>query len=320
MKFNWGKLKKPFFALAPMEGATDTVFRQIVIDCGRPDVLFTEFTNVQGLLSKGSKQVSQRLKFEDYERPIIAQIWGNNPEYFYKAAHEVSKMGFDGIDINMGCPERNIVKKGSCSALIKTPDLAKQIIKATRKGAELSEKNLPISVKTRIGFSTISYEWIEFLLTQNLPALTLHLRTTKEMSKVPAHWEFAKDFVKLKNEISPNTILIGNGDVESISEGKKKAEDTGMDGIMIGRGVFHNPFVFSGKNYDLVSREEKFKLLRKHIELFESTWNDEKSYQPLKRYFKIYINGFDGASDMREKIMLTNNLQEGKELLKNMGI
>ncbi len=312
MKFSWKNLKKPFFTLAPMEGATDTVFRQIIASCSPPDVYFTEFTNVQGLLSKGNRQVSQRLKYSKKEKPIIAQIWGNNPEFFSKAAEEIVKMGFDGIDINMGCPERNIVKKGSCAGLIRTPELAKKIIEATRK----SSGKLPISVKTRIGSSVIEPEWIEFLLKQKLDALTLHLRTVREMSKVPAHWERGKEFVELKNKISPNTILIGNGDVENVAEGEEKVKETGFDGIMIGRGVLHDPYAFSKKkSLHNLSVKEKVALLNKHLDLFEKTWKNEKTFPPLKRYFKIYISGFDGASDIREKLMETNNIDEARIVL-----
>lgn len=314
MKFSWSNLTKPFFVLAPMEGATDTVFRQIVASCAPPDIYFTEFTNVQGLLSAGNKQVAQRLKYSKKEKPIIAQIWGNNPEYFSKATKEIVKMGFDGIDINMGCPEKNIVKKGSCSGLIRTPLIAKEIIDATR----LEAKGLPVSVKTRIGFSEIERTWIEFLLHQNLDALTLHLRTVKEMSKVPAHWELAKEFVELKDKISPKTVLIGNGDVENVTEGELKAKETGLDGIMIGRGVFHDPYAFSkSKSLHKLSISEKFELLNKHLDLFEKTWKDEKSFPPLKRYFKIYINGFDGASDLREKLMETSNINGARIVLAN---
>ncbi len=317
MKFNWEKLNKPFFTLAPMEGATDTVFRQIVASCARPDVFFTEFTNVQGLLSLGNKQVAQRLKFEKSEHPIIAQIWGIAPDAFFESAKLIVEMGFDGIDINMGCPERNIVKKGSCAGLIRNPELASKIIEQTKKGAG----DLPVSVKTRLGFSQFEPEWIEFLLKQDLSALTIHLRTVKEMSKVPAHWEMGKEIVELRNKVSPSTILIGNGDVENVSEGKERIRETGFDGIMIGRGVFHNPYAFSEKiDFHNLNREEKINLLKKHLDLFEKTWLEEKHFAPLKRYFKIYINGFDGASDLREKLMETNSIDEARGILRVTGL
>lgn len=312
MQFSWQNLNKPFFVLAPMEGATDTVFRQIISDCAPPDVFFTEFTNTDGLLSKGNKQVAQRLKYSKKEKPIIAQIWGTDPNSFYESAKIIEKMGFDGIDINMGCPEKSIVKRGSCAGLIKNPNIAKEIISATRKGAP----GLPLSVKTRLGFTHIQMEWIEFLLKQNLDALTVHLRTRKEMSKVKAHWELAQEIVELKNKISQNTILIGNGDIENVIEGEKKIKETGFDGIMIGRGVFHDPYAFSKTNsLHNLKPSEKINLLKKHLDLFEKTWGNQKSYHPLKRYFKIYVNGFDGASELREKLMETENIEDARKVL-----
>lgn len=318
-------MPKPFFALAPMEGGTDTVFRQIVTSCGRPDAMFTEFTNVEGMLSKGKEEVRKRLIYSEKERPIIAQIWGKNPDSFYLVAKQLVEMGFDGIDINMGCPERTVVNNGCCSALIQTPELAAEIISRTRAGAG----NLPVSVKTRIGFKTIETErWIGFLLKQNLDALTVHFRTQKEMSLVPAHWEEAETVSKLRNEIAPQTIIVGNGDIEDKEQGRQLSLKYGLDGIMIGRGAFHNPYVFDESvDYHAQTEEERIALLKKHIDLFEKTWKKvhpisergyQKSYPPLKRYFKIYISGFDGAAEMREKLMLTQNLEAAKDFLSSI--
>ncbi len=322
MKFSWSALPKPFFVLAPMEGGTDTVFRQIVSSCGRPDVMFTEFTNAEGLLSKGREEVGKRLLFQESEQPLIAQIWGKKPESFLEVAKQLVDMGFSGIDINMGCPERTVVTNGCCSALIDNPSLASEIIKATQEGAG----DLPVSVKTRIGFKTIETErWIDFLLDHDLSALTVHFRTQKEMSLVPAHWEEAEKVVGLKKKKGKETILIGNGDVLSKKQGRELAKKYGLDGIMIGRGVFHNPYVFDDSiDYAEQSKDERIALLKRHMDLFETTWKDThplsekgygKSFPPLKRYFKIYISGFDGASELREKLMLTQNLDEAKEAL-----
>lgn len=322
MKFHWRNLKKPFFVLAPMEGATDTVFRQIVDSCGKPDVKFTEFTNVEGLLSKGSEEVGKRFVFNKSEKPLIAHIWGSDPQHFYEVAKKAGKLGFDGIDINMGCPEKNVVAHGCCSALIENPEKAGALISAVKKGAN----GLPVSVKTRIGFKTIkTEEWISFLLSQKLDALTVHFRTQKEMSKVPAHWDQAEIVSKLRKQIAPDTVIVGNGDVMSFSEGREKAEEHGLDGIMIGRGVFHNPYVFDETvNYETQTKEQRIELLKKHIALFEKTWTKihpisergyYKSYQPLKRYFKIYIQGFEGAAEMREKLMKTNSVEEVRKII-----
>lgn len=325
MKFSWSQLPKPFFALAPMEGGTDTVFRQVVNMCGRPDVAYTEFTNCEGFLSKGKEEVGKRLVHSESERPLIAQIWGAKPESFYAVAQLLTKMGFDGIDINMGCPERNVVAHGCCSALIENPTLAKEMIDATKKGAG----SLPVSVKTRIGFKDIrTEEWIGFLLEQDIDALTVHFRTQKEMSLVPAHWDEAKKVMILRDKIAPKTIILGNGDVLTKKQGKELVKKYGLDGIMIGRGVFQNPYVFNEKvDYSAQTKEERIQLLSKHISLFKKTWVNThplsekgylKSYPPLKRYFKIYIQGFDGASDLREKLMLTQNLEEAEAVLRTL--
>lgn len=322
MKFSWQNLKKPFFVLAPMEGATDTVFRQIVLSCAKPDAVFTEFTNVEGLLSKGGESVGRRLLFEQNEKPIIAQIWGLNPDAYEAVAKKCTEMGFDGIDINMGCPEKTVVRHGCCSALIENPEHAAKIINAVKKGAP----GLPISVKTRIGFKTIQTEkWISFLLQQNLDAITVHFRTQKEMSLVPPHWEEAEKVSKLRDKISPNTVIIGNGDVLTVEQGKKLTKKYGLNGIMIGRGVFKNPYVFDPKiNYESQTVAQRIDLLKKHLDLFEKTWTkahklDEKEYgkafPPLKRFFKIYISGFNGASEMREKLMASQNLEATYKVL-----
>lgn len=322
MNFSWRELPKPFFALAPMEGGTDTVFRQIVNLCARPDVAFTEFTNCEGLLSKGREEVGKRLIFDKSEKPLIAQIWGIKPVSFFEVAKILREMGFSGIDINMGCPEKTVVAHGCCSALIQNPSLAAEIIKATKEGAG----DLPVSVKTRIGFKTIqTEEWIGFLLQQNLDALTVHFRTQKEMSLVPAHWDEAEKVVRLRDTIAKQTVLIGNGDVMNHKQGEELAQKYGLDGIMIGRGVFHNPYVFNKSiDYSTQSIDERIALLSKHLELFETTWKQVhpisergygKSYPPLKRFFKIYISGFEGAAELREKLMLTTNIEEAKSVL-----
>ena len=325
MKFSWRQLKKPFFVLAPMEGATDTVFRKIVIDCGKPNACFTEFTNVEGILSSGRDKVGRRLLFDRKESPIIAQIWGVNPNAFFEVARQIVSMGFDGVDINMGCPEKNVVKNGACSALILNPSMAREIIEAVVKGAP----KFPISVKTRLGFKTIqTEEWISFLLKQNLDALTVHFRTQKEMSNVPAHWEEAKRVVELRNNICPKTMVIGNGDVLTKKQGTALANKYKLDGIMIGRGVFHNPYVFD-ENMDYQSQtvDERIVLLKKHLDTFKYTWLEKyklsekdyrKNYPPLKRFFKIYVQGFKGASDMREKLMETSNIEEAEAVLNNI--
>lgn len=313
MKNFWSKLQKPFFVLAPMEDVTDAVFRQIVAKYGKPDVIFTEFVSVDGLCSKGQDKLLPRLKFAKIEKPIIAQIWGADPEKFFESAKIISKMGFDGIDINMGCPDKKVVKKGAGGGLISTPELAKQIIEAVRKGAP----DLPISVKTRIGVNKIiTEEWISFLLMQNLPALTIHCRTVKEMSKVAAHWDEIKLAVKLKNKLCPKTLIIGNGDVASYGQGLDLVNKTHCDGIMIGRGIFNNLWVFNPKvDPESITPEMKINALVDHIKLFEKIWGGNKNYDILKKFYKAYISEFPESKQLRIKLMETKTANEALSFL-----
>ncbi len=308
MKSFWHTLPKPFTVLAPLDGVTDYVFRQIIQEIGRPDVFFTEFTMCEGLLSRGREKVAERFLFHPDQKPIIAQIWGTRPESFYKVAKDLRERGFAGIDINMGCPERSVIRAGACSGLIRTPSLAAEIIQATKEGAG----NLPVSVKTRIGFEKkLLEEWIGFLLQQDLSALTVHLRTVKELSKVPAHWEFMPQIIQLRNTLAPDTIILGNGDITSLIDVKEKFEQYHCEGFMIGRGVFANPWVFNSKiNLDDISVEEKIALYLHHIDLFSQQWHEEHHFAQLKKFAKTYINNFPDASTFREKLMESKTLEE----------
>lgn len=303
----WKGLKKPVFILAPMEGVTDTVFRQIVASTGKPSVFFTEFMPVDALLSpKGQEKILESLKFTEAEKPIVAQIWGINPEKFYQSAQILSKMSFDGIDINMGCPDKNAIKHGACSALIKNPKLAQEIIAATIKGAN----GLPVSVKTRIGFGTIDTEnWVRILLNTPISALILHLRTAAEKSKVPAHWEEMSKVIRVKDDLKSKTLIIGNGDVKTLKEAKKKCKEYKIDGVMIGRGIFENVWLFN-EAVNEVRPEEKITLLIKHLELFKLTWKDKKHFELMKKFVKCYVNNFRGAFECRERLMKTKSLDE----------
>lgn len=320
-KFSWQKLKKPFTVLAPMEDVTDIVFRHMVMKTGRPDVFFTEFTSTDGMFSKGDKFVNTRLKFSTDEKPIIAQIWGNDPEKYLKAGKLLTEMGFDGIDINMGCPDKSIFKHGCCSALINNPSLAKELIQATKEGAP----TLPISVKTRIGIKTIETErWISFLLAQNITALTVHGRTVAEQSKVPAHWDEIAKAVTLRDEMNKDTVIIGNGDVENYQEAIEKHETYGVDGIMIGRGIFHNPWVFNPKvTMSDVSTEKKLNLLIEHIQSFNDTWKNERSegkpikpFEMMKKFYKVYISDIPNAHNIRMELMQLKTPEETIEWVK----
>lgn len=316
MKSFWNDLKKPIFIQAPMEDVTDTVFRQIIAKCGRPDVFFTEFTNVEGMCSRGRDKVGKRLIFTPVERPIVAQIWGLDPEKFLETAKMIKQMEFDGIDINMGCPEKGVVKRGSCGGLINNPTLAKEIILAVRQGAG----NLPVSVKTRIGVKEIkTEEWASFLLEQNLDALTIHGRTVAEMSNYPAHWDEIGKVVKLRDSMKVKTLIIGNGDVKSRNEALEKAEKYKLDGIMIGRGIFHNLWIYNNKvDPSKISYQEKLKLLIAHITLFDKTWGKSKNFSLMKKFYRIYISGIPNASSVREELMKLKTVKETLTLLKSL--
>jgi len=312
----WQNLPKPFTVLAPMEEVTDVVFRALINEIGRADVFFTEFTNCEGMQSKGRAMVGRRLKFNQDQQPVVAQIWGSSPEAYFKTTQEIVDMGFAGVDINMGCPVLKITNHGSCSALIKNPSLAVELIAAVKEAAG---GRIPVSVKTRVGFSKKETEsWCGLLLDQGLDALTIHGRIAKELSKYPADWSEIQKVVEMRAAKGVSTVVIGNGDVESLEQVMQKHLETGVDGVMIGRGVFKDPFVFnpnrSIKDLDL---QERFDLLLKHANLFVDTWGDSKNFHILRRFFKIYVSDFDGVAEIRTKLMQTNNLEEvlaiGKE-------
>lgn len=313
MKNFWQTLEKPIFILAPMEDVTDTVLRQVIARCGKPAVFFTEFTNVEGMFSKGARHVIHRLQYTEAERPLVAQIWGTRPENFFKAAKKLIDMGFDGIDLNMGCPASGVMQKGACSGLINNRPLAKEIIDATKAGAE---GYIPVSVKTRLGFRAIDFEWITFVLEQKPDALTVHARTVSEMSKVPAHWDKLKRVVDMRNVMKSATLIIGNGDVKSLSDAKQKVAETGVDGAMIGRGIFDNPYLFSGTiTLSDKTPEEKMHLLLEHMRLWQNTWGNTKHFPVLRKFFKVYANGFPGAQELRVQLMETQNPEETEHIV-----
>ena len=313
MKNFWQTLPRPFTVLAPLDGVTDIVFRQIVTEIGKPDVLFTEFTPCEGFVSKGRARVEENFLFTPEQKPIVAQIWGTKPEQFYLVAKELSTRGFAGIDINMGCPERVVVKNGACSALIKNPSLAAEIIQATKEGAG----EIPVSVKTRIGFSKIAIsEWIGFVLRQNIACLTVHLRTTAEMSAVPAHWELMPEIMQLRNDLAPETILIGNGDIVSQTEIEEKYKQYGCDGFMVGRGIFANPWMFNkSEKMEDKTVVDRITLYLQHIDLFEKQWQGKHNFALLKKFAKTYISNFPEASELRVKLMESKKIEELRKTL-----
>ena len=307
----WENLPNPFLILAPMEGVTDIAFRQVIAYAGRPDLFFTEFTNVSSYASeKGRWNALERLKIAPTDPPIIAQIWGKNPEHFSELASALASLGFAGVDLNFGCPDKHVNKVGGGAAMIRTPDLAVECYQNAKKAT-----NLPVSIKTRLGWSDPEeYQtWLSILLDQHPAALTVHLRTKKEMSKVPAHYELIPAIIKLRNKISPDTKLIINGDIKDKAHAlelhKKYPE---IDGFMIGRGVFQNPYCFTDHTS---TREELMELLKLHLDLYEE--HDFHSYEPLKHFFKIYVNNFDGAKDLRTKLMETHSISEARAIIES---
>ena len=313
MKENfWSELPRPFFILAPMEDVTDIVFRHVVSEAARPDVFFTEFTNTESFCHpEGIHSVRGRLTFSEDEQPMVAHIWGDKPEQFRETSIQLAKMGFKGIDLNMGCPVANVAKKGKGSGLILRPDVAAEIIQATKAGG------LPVSVKTRLGYYEIDEwkDWLKHVFEQDIANLSIHLRTRKEMSKVDAHWELIEAIKNLRDEIAPNTLLTINGDIPDRKTGLELAEKYGIDGVMIGRGIFHNPFAFEKEPREHTSKE-LLDLLRLHLSLFNKYEKDEiRQFKSLRRFFKIYVRGIRGASELRHQLMNTQSIAEVRALL-----
>ena len=313
MKDNfWRELPRPFFVLAPMEDVTDVVFRHVVSEAGRPDVFFTEFTNTESFCHpEAVHSVRGRLTFTEDEQPIVAHIWGDKPEHFREMSIGMAEMGFKGIDLNMGCPVANVATKGKGSGLILRPETAAEIIQASKAGG------LPVSVKTRLGYSEIDEwrEWLKHVFKQDIANLSIHLRTRREMSKVDAHWELIGEIKELRDEIAPDTLLTINGDIPDRKTGLELAEKYGIDGIMIGRGIFHNPYAFEKEPREHTSAE-LLDLLRLHLDLFDKYSQEEtRLFKPLRRFFKIYVRGIRGASELRHQLMSTNTTDEARELL-----
>ena len=313
MKENfWNELPRPFFILAPMEDVTDIVFRHVVSEAARPDVFFTEFTNTESFCHpEGIHSVRGRLTFNEDEQPMVAHIWGDKPEQFKEMSFGLADMGFKGIDLNMGCPVANVAKKGKGSGLILRPERAAEIIQAAKAGG------LPVSVKTRLGYYNIEEwkEWLRHVFKQDIANLSIHLRTRKEMSKVDAHWELIEAIKKMRDEVAPQTLLTINGDIPDRQKGMELATKYGIDGVMIGRGIFHNPFAFEKDPREHTSKE-LLDLFRLHLELFEKYSNEEtQQFKSLRRFFKIYVRGIRGASELRHQLMSTETVDEARALL-----
>lgn len=327
----WKELKKKknyITILSPMLDVTDKPFRQIVAESGAPDLFFTEFISTDGLASKGGKKrLAKMMEFSDYEKEnknLIVQVFGSNQDKYKIALKEIKKYNFVGIDINMGCPDQKIIKQGSGSDMMRNFDRAKVIFEITKKNSG----GLPVSIKTRIGYSEVDWEWIKFVLSLKPDALSFHLRTKQEISKVDAHWELMGQIRALRDKITPNTVLIGNGDILDLETAEKYVNESKIDGVMIGRGIFQNPFLFAKKNIDNLEIKERLELLLRHMDLYEKEFGESKenlkdfgkrikSFNLMKKFFKIYVNGFDGAKELRIKLMKAEDKNEVEKIIKN---
>jgi len=315
----WKKLTKPFFVMAPMADVTDIAFRTLVAKYGAPDVFWTEFVSADGLyhtreiqkMNDAENPLMNNLLIGEGQHPIIAQIFSNKPEMIAYATKLVAELGFDGVDINMGCPDRAIERQGCGSAMIKTPELAREIIRAAK-----SASSLPVSVKTRIGYNKESLdEWLPVLLEEAPAAITIHLRTRKEMSLVPANWELMKKAVEIRNRVNPDVLLIGNGDVTNIEEGKRLVAETGCDGVMIGRGMFGNPWVFAGRALEEAPLAEKLAALVELAHDFEKI-TPPKNFSILKKHIKAFVTGFPGAAELRARLMEAGSADDLERILR----
>lgn len=306
----WTQLKKPFFVLAPMADVTDAAFRRLIAKYGKPDVTWTEFVSADGLAHPDAKEkLLKDLAYSEEERPIVAQIFSGNPENIEQAAALVRELGFDGVDINMGCPDKSVEKQGAGANLIKDPKRAREIIRAAKRGAG----DMPVSIKTRIGYNKNEVDtWIPELLAEEPAALTVHLRTRKEMSKVDAHWDLMPEVVALAK--GTNTRILGNGDAISLEDARKKAEESGADGVMIGRGIFGNPWCFNPDvKKENIPLAEQLRVMVEHTKLFEELC-PHKNFAVMKKHYKAYAHGFDGAKELRIKLMETENATEVEQI------
>jgi len=314
----WEKLKKPFFVMAPMKDVTDVAFRALVAKCGAPDVFWTEFVSADGLyhtreikkMKDEENPLLRDLAFNKNERPIVAQIFSSKPEMIAYAAKLVAELGFDGVDINMGCPDRTVEKQGAGASLMKNPALAVELITAAKTSG------LPVSVKTRVGYNKESLdEWLTVLLETNLTAITLHLRTRKELSLVPADWELMQKAVEIRNRVNPNVLLIGNGDVQDLEDARIKIAESGCDGAMLGRAMFGNPWVFAGRKSEDTPLRDKLAALIELAHDFEKI-SPPKSFAVLKKHIKAFVTGFDGAADLRARLMEANSAADLERVLR----
>jgi nifR3 family TIM-barrel protein len=315
----WDSLQRPILALAPMADVTDAAFRRIIAKYSKtnvrdpgleqvgymPYVTWTEFVSADGLAlapEEGRKKLMADLIYSDAERPIVAQFFGSRPENMEKAAALARELGFDGVDINMGCPDKSIEKQGAGAAHMKDPSHAQEIIAAAKAGAQ----HVPVSVKTRLGYNKDELEeWLPKVLAADPVAVTVHARTRKEMSLVPARWERVKRAVEIRNELGSKAKILGNGDIKNVPDALQKIADTGADGAMLGRAIFGNPWLFAPQAPEL---PERLRVMVEHTKLYEELL-PHKSFSIMKKHYKAYVSGFDGAAELRAELMNAPNAE-----------
>ncbi len=336
-------LGKPILCLAPMADVTDSAFRYVIAKHSKnitpheksqgapltPFVIWTEFVSADGLVlahEEGKKKLLKDLEYSEIERPIVAQLFGSRPENMHKAAKLVASLGFDGLDINMGCPDKSIEKQGAGAAMIKNPQLAREIIRAAKAGVleyaqESGKVAIPVSVKTRLGYNKDELEdWLPELLAEEPAVITIHARTRKEMSKVPARWERIKRAVEIRDAFysekvvseKTGTLIFGNGDVESVADAIQKAEATDCDGVMLGRAIFGNPFLFANR---LPTQREQLGALAEHIRLFEKNLGGVKSFAVMRKHFKAYLAGIENSARLKDDLLQAENAEEALGIL-----
>jgi tRNA-dihydrouridine synthase len=334
----WEKMKKPICCLAPMADVTDAAFRFVIAKVTKEKVsgnfvTYTEFVSADGLVlapEMGKKKLLKDLKFSEIERPIVAQLFTNKPEMMERAAGLILELGFDGLDINMGCPDKSIEKQGAGAALIKNPKLAREIIAAAKRGVQ---DKIPVSVKTRLGYNKDELEeWLPELLAENPAAIIVHARTRKEMSKVPAKWERIKKAVEIRDDFVAarrsslcsqdashislqelsSPLIIGNGDVLDTNDAQRKCEESGADGAMLGRAIFGNPWLFADYKPD---NEERLKVLLEHIKLFDKKFAGIKNFAIMKKHFKEYLKG--ELRDLKYRLMRTETAKEAEKIIRD---
>lgn len=317
MKNFWNNLPRPFFVLAPMEDVTDAAFRLLIARHGKPHAMFTEFTSADGLVLAPQERQSvlrKKLLYSSEEHPIVAQLFSAVPERMEQAAAIVQDLGFDGLDINMGCPVNEVVNSGCGAALIKNPPLARELIRAAKKGAP----NIPVSVKTRIGYNQDELDtWLPELLAEEPVAITIHARTRKEMSAVPARWEMVAKAVSIRDSIHAKTLIMGNGDVKDIPDARKKVAETACDGVMLARAIYGNPWLFADRK-EPPSPRERAETLIEHLKLFDELLSTTTNFAVMKKHFKAYISGWDNAKSERMRLMETGTVREALSILEDM--